>query len=186
MLCLQSSHLGRAGARLYHLDLRWIRASSEHNHTCSLKSLLALAPISRAVSLASNTQVSKCLGLGLRPPEASSKLRALSTPAKLSHYVIASLCTAQRTETPQPCRAGPAPGTQHFSSQQGSSDAPGRQAAAKRHQKPPGNGLIGFIGLSPGPWSQICPEYICSAEVTERKAHPGRLSTARGLIPLSF
>lgn len=64
----------------------------------------------------------------------------------------------------------PAPGSQHFSSQQGSSDAPGRQVAAKRHQKPPGNGLIGFIGLLPGPWSEICPEYICSAEVTRKKA----------------
>lgn len=80
------------------------------------------------LSLASNIQVSECLGLGLRPPKASSKLRAPSTPAK-----------------PQHCRAVPATGRQHFSSQQGSSDVPGMQVAAERHEKPPGNVLIGFI-----------------------------------------
>lgn len=122
------------------------------------------------MSLASNTQASKGLGLGLRPPEASSRLRALSTPAKLNYYVIASFCTAQRTDTPQHCRAVPAQGSQHFSSQQGSSDAPGRQVAAKRHQKPPGNGLIVCIGSLPGPWSEVCPECICTAEETRKKA----------------
>lgn len=117
MLCLQSSHLGHDGARLYHLDPRWIQEGSKHNwNQCW------------PLSLASNIQVSECLRLGLRPPKASSKLRAPSTPAK-----------------PQHCRAVPAAGRQHFSSQQGSSDVPGMQVAAERHEKPPGNVLIGFI-----------------------------------------
>lgn len=42
MLCLQSSHLGHDGARLYHLDPRWIQEGSKHNHTFRLKSVLAI------------------------------------------------------------------------------------------------------------------------------------------------
>lgn len=37
------------------------------------------------------------LGLGLRPPEASSKLGALSTPAELNYYIISSRCTGGHT-----------------------------------------------------------------------------------------
>lgn len=54
------------------------------------------------LSLASNIQVSECLGLGLRLPKASSKLRA---PAPLPNHSTAELCLQQADSTSALSRA---------------------------------------------------------------------------------
>lgn len=176
--CLQSSHLGPAGARLYHLIPDGSKPAA---NITTLKSRLALAPFR---------------GQWAWPP--THRLRVLRTGTKnllkpqarwepsapLPNWIITWLqaLALPRGQTHHSTAAG----RQHFSSQQGSSDAPGRQLAAKRHQKQPGNGLIGFIGLLPGPRSEIHPECICSAEVTWKKGSPKQALHCRGEIPVSF
>lgn len=99
MVCLQNSHIGHVGASLHHLDPRFTQASSKHNHTHPLEWILALQPISRVVGLANkhtSFQGTQRLGSGLRPPEASSKLRALIIPAELNYYISSSRHSARR------------------------------------------------------------------------------------------